>query len=68
VIDDNSNSEDSTIPNTNNIPTKPIPSTPAQTAHIPIPTSLSPPKHGTYFSHIYYIHINISFRHRKWYS
>ncbi|CAF1094822.1 unnamed protein product [Rotaria sp. Silwood1] len=42
VIDDNSNSEDSTINNTNDIPNKPLISSNAQMSHIQMPTNLSP--------------------------
>jgi LAS superfamily LD-carboxypeptidase LdcB len=42
VIDDTSNSEDSTINNTNNIPIKPMSSIATQISHIQIPTTLSP--------------------------
>ncbi|CAF3060230.1 unnamed protein product [Rotaria socialis] len=51
VIDDNSNSEDSTVINTDDIPNKPMLSTNAQIAHIKISTALSPSTvdiaHGT---------------------
>ncbi|CAF2444182.1 unnamed protein product [Rotaria sp. Silwood2] len=42
VIDDNSNSEDSTINNTNDIPNKPLISSNAQMSHVQISTNLSP--------------------------